>query len=99
MEGLIVFIWCIIFVVWIFGLICAGSYAERLGRSLGGWLVVALLISPIFVAILLYMLGETNEHRKARIIEEERWRRSCDAEVQQENNNTPQKEDIVDILN
>ena len=56
---------------------------------------MALLISPIFVAILLYMLGETNEHRKARIIEEEGWRRSYGTKVQQDNQQP--KEDIVDV--
>ena len=81
-----VFIGVLALFAWLVGIVCAGTYAERLGRS-GVWFLFALLFSPFLAAFLLYMLGETNDHRKARIIEEESWRRSCDAEVQQENNN------------
>lgn len=96
MEGLIVFIWLIVLSVWGSACICAGKYACRLGRNFDGYLILALFMSPILAAFLLFMLGETNEHRKARIMEEERWRRSCDTEIQQDNQQP--KGDIVDIL-
>lgn len=96
MEVLIVFVWIIIIALWFFGIICAGAYADRLGRSIGTFAFLAFLCSPFIVAFILFMLGETDEHRKARIIEEERWRRSCSTETSQSNEG--QKENIVDIL-
>lgn len=96
MIGLSIFIWIIIIVLWFFGIICTGAYADRLGRSIGAFVFLAFICSPFFVAFILFMLGETDEHRKARIIEEEKWRRSCSTETSQ--NNEEQKENIVDIL-
>ncbi len=96
MGVLIVFIWVIVIALWFFGIVCAGAYACRLGRSIGTFAFLAFLCSPFIVAFLLFMLGETDEHRKTRIIEEEKWRRSCGTETSQ--HNEEQKENIVDIL-
>lgn len=98
---LIVFYWLIILTLWIGGVCCSGFYAERLGRSSGGFALLALFFSPILSAFFLFMLGETNEHRKARIIEEEKWRHSCDADTKQEvltQKENAQEENIMDVL-
>lgn len=93
---LIVFYWLIILTLWIGGVGCTAAYADRLGRNGGAFSLLALFFSPIIAAFFLFMLGETNEHRKERIIEEERWRQACNAGIKQEVS-TP-KENIMDTL-
>jgi len=41
---------------WITAAIAAGLYAERLGRSFG-WMVTALVFSPLVALVLLFALG------------------------------------------
>lgn len=48
--------------------------ASRLGRSVIGWVLIALITTPYVGIICLYALGETKAARRARIIEEEEWR-------------------------
>jgi len=48
--------------------------ARSRGRSVQGWVLLSLFISPIFVIFILFALGETNENRIKRIVEEEKLR-------------------------
>lgn len=48
--------------------------ASRYGRSAGAHTFLAVVITPILPIIYLLCAGETDEHRKARIQEEEKWR-------------------------
>ncbi len=48
--------------------------ANQRGRSGFGWLVLSIIITPFLCMLFLYLLGETNDKRKERIIEEEELR-------------------------
>lgn len=72
-----VLFWVMIFIAYILLLSAVYKYAKRLGQERITWVVVSLFCSPIVGLIGLYMEGETDEHRKARIIEEEEWRQEC----------------------
>ena len=50
--------------------------ANSRGRNSCGWIFFSLIISPIIVIIILAVLGETEERRINRIIEEEKLRES-----------------------
>lgn len=69
-----VLFWVIIFIAYILLLSAVYKYAKRLGQERITWVVISLFCSPIIGLIGLYMEGETDEHRKARVIEEENWR-------------------------
>lgn len=69
-----VLFWVMIFIAYILLLSAVYKYAKRLGQERITWVVVSLFCSPIVGLIGLYMEGETDEHRKTRIIEEEKWR-------------------------
>ena len=55
-------------------LVLVARMARKRGRHAFPWVLLALFTSPITPAILLLCLGETEQHRKERIIEEERLR-------------------------
>ncbi len=48
--------------------------ANKRGRSGFGWFLLSLIISPFLCMLFLLALGETEEKRKNRIIEEEELR-------------------------
>lgn len=48
--------------------------ANKRGRSGLGWFIFCLFFSPFLAMLLLAVLGETDEKRKERIIEEEKLR-------------------------
>ena len=50
--------------------------AKDRGRDGCGWVVLSLIISPIVVIIILFALGETDESRIKRIVQEEELRES-----------------------
>lgn len=73
------FVAVILIVLFIF-LLCALAFipahmAEQRGRSYWGWFFFSVLFSCFLGILFVAALGETNEHRKKRIIEEEMWRR------------------------
>lgn len=72
-----VLFWVMIFIAYILLLGAVYKYAKRLGQERITWVVVSLFCSPIVGLIGLYMEGETDEHRRTRIIEEENWRQEC----------------------
>ncbi len=72
-----VLFWVMIFIAYILLLSAVYKYAKRLGQERITWVVVSLFCSPIVGLIGLYMEGETDEHRRTRIIEEENWRQEC----------------------
>lgn len=71
LAGIILFI---ALPVWF--LVLVARMARKRGRHAFPWVLLALFTSPITPAILLLCLGETEKHRKERIIEEERLRLS-----------------------
>lgn len=54
------------------------NLASRYGRSVLLWLLVSIFFTPVLPIIYLLFSGETDSHRRKRIIEEEVWRRSLD---------------------
>lgn len=48
--------------------------ANKRGRSRLGWFVFTLFFSPFLAMLFLALLGETDERRRERIIEEEEFR-------------------------
>lgn len=73
-------IWICIICVYGLCVYAVYKYAKRLGRS-GSWGVLAVLMSPIIASFILCLMGETDAHRKARIIEEEMWRSGKDVDA------------------
>lgn len=73
--GLLAIIWIPIIIAYIFTLSCVSSYATRLGRG-SGFVLLGVFFTPFVAFLCLYMVGETDLHRRARIIEEESWKRS-----------------------
>lgn len=65
-----------------------------MGYSNAGYLILSILGSPIVLLLVIYMQGETDEHRKKRIMEEEAWRRGENVEDVKEE----QDKDITDVL-
>lgn len=55
-------------------LIIPVKMANTRGRSATLWFIFSLIISPFLVMLFLALLGETDEKRKSRIIEEEELR-------------------------
>lgn len=92
-----VLFWVMIFIAYVLLLSAVYKYATRLGQERITWVVISLFCSPVVGLIGLYMEGETNEHRKARVIEEEMWRRSCDS-IGASNPDTTHGSDIMDAL-
>lgn len=68
-------------VVYCFMLNAVMHYADRKGRDKAFWIFVGIIFSPVIAAFLLFLYGESKEHRKERIIEEELWRRSSNGEA------------------
>jgi uncharacterized membrane protein YhaH (DUF805 family) len=64
----------IIIALIIFLLVIIVKMANQRGRSGFGWLVLSIIITPFLCMLFLYLLGETNDKRKERIIEEEELR-------------------------
>ena len=50
------------------------SMANKRGRNQVIWFILAIIF-PIYAMFALFFLGETDEKREERIIEEEQWRR------------------------
>lgn len=79
------------------------NYANRYGRDRTSWVFIAILFTPFIAAFLLFLYGESKEHRKERIIKEELWRRSCNEEVMKikevVENKVSKEKDMSDPLN
>lgn len=83
-----VLFWVMIFIAYVLLLSAVYKYATRLGQERITWVVISLFCSPVVGLIGLYMEGETDEHRKTRIIEEEKWRLCCQSQEQTSPSNT-----------
>lgn len=55
-------------------LIIPVKMANRRGRSAIGWFLFSLIFSPFFAMLFLLLIGETDDKRYERIIEEEELR-------------------------
>ena len=71
MDGLFCILLLPCFIACLIACFLCADGAKKRGRSYGGWLWLAFLCSPFLIAILLIAMGETEEKRKERIIEEE----------------------------
>lgn len=58
--------------IWLYALV--GKAADKRGRSAGGWIIFALIFSPLAAWIVLLCLGDTDAKRHQKIIEEEELR-------------------------
>ena len=74
---LIIFILLIpIFVTLLIACFLCGEAASNRGRGYGGWFFIAFFGSPLLAAVLLIALGDTEEQRTKRIMEDEELRQS-----------------------
>ena len=48
--------------------------AAKRGRNIMLWFVLAIFTSPFLAILMIACIGETDEKRKGRIIQEEEWR-------------------------
>ena len=94
MAGLASLLWIGILFIYVWLIVASNQYAKRMGYSNIGYLFLSILGSPIVLLLVIYMQGETDEHRKRRIIEEEAWRRGENIEVAKEEKD----KDITDVL-
>lgn len=69
-------------VVYCFMLHAVMNYADRKGRDKTFWVFIGIIFSPIIATFLLSLYGESKEHRKERIIEEELWKQNSEIEVE-----------------
>ena len=74
-SGLAFFVILLLIVLYIVLLIFAGQIATQRGRNSGTWIFLALLLSPFIAYLLLFLMGETEEAHRKRIIKEELWRK------------------------
>lgn len=59
----------------IFTLIVVGWMAEQRGRSVAGWVLIALFVcTPVLAMACLFCLGETDKQKVKRIAQEEKIR-------------------------
>ena len=61
----------VIIILIIFLSVIVVKMANKRGRSGFGWFMLSMIISPFLCMLFLYLLGETDDKRKERIIEEE----------------------------
>ena len=87
-------LWIGILIIYVWLIVASNRYAKRMGYSNAGYLILSILGSPIVLLLVIYMQGETDEHRKKRIMEEEAWRRGENVEDVKEE----QDKDITDVL-
>ncbi len=52
------------------------TMANKQGRNVFVWLLLSLFVSPILVILCLALLGDTEERRREKVLEEERLRLS-----------------------
>ena len=70
----------ILFAIYIPLLVLVFRMARRRGRNEALWVAIsAVFISPVIGAIVLLVLGETDERKKEKIIQEEELRQSVRA--------------------
>jgi ABC-type arginine/histidine transport system permease subunit len=73
--AIVVLVGIVLIVSLIFLLIVVGLMADQRGRSVAGWILIALFISTPFIAIIcLFCLGDTDKRRIQRITQEEKVR-------------------------
>jgi len=77
LVGSYVFIMLVLFIVtWVLMLWITVEMARQRGRTQVGWFLVALFLPlPLFPAICLFLLGDTNKRRFERLLEEQRFLR------------------------
>ena len=57
-------------------LIVVVNMATDRGRSMSGWLIFSIFYSPMLGMLFLFCLGETEEHKRNRMLNEERIKKA-----------------------
>lgn len=93
------FIYVIVFLTYIiFVLNGINSYARRLGREGITWVFLGIIFTPIITFFVLYMKGETDTHRKERIIEEETLKQNYKSEAFKNSEIQEKDKDAMNVL-
>lgn len=98
MEALIIFSWILIITAYLFIIAGLCDYAKRLGQGDFAPILMSIFFTPLIAFFYLYLLGETDAHRKARIQEEEKWKRDALEDKTKEDNDSSNK-DVTNVLN
>ena len=64
------FVWIIGFIIYLIFCFVIASGAQNRGRSYGGYFALSFFLSPLIAIIILLVLGETDENKKARIVQQ-----------------------------
>ena len=67
----------LLFVLYLLFCIIPAQMAETRGRSVMGWFLLSILITPFYTTFIIFFLGETDKKRKKRIFQEEEWKILC----------------------
>lgn len=67
----------IVLTIYILFSIVASNMATKRGRNAFAWFLLALFISPFLSYLILFLLGETEEAQRQRIIRDELWRKEA----------------------
>ena len=88
------FFLALIVVIYLLLCIIPVQMAAKRGRNIMLWFVLAIFTSPFLAILMIACIGETDEKRKERIIQEEEWRNmycrksnQVDKNVKQNNEN------------
>lgn len=68
------FFLALIVVIYLLLCIIPVQMAAKRGRNIMLWFVLAIFTSPFLAILMIACIGETDEKRKERIIQEEEWR-------------------------
>lgn len=74
-SGLAVFVILFFIAAFILLALIAAKMASKRGRNSGVWFFLAILISPFLAYLILFLIGETEEAHRQRILQEEAWRK------------------------
>jgi hypothetical protein len=64
------FAWIIAFIVYLILCFVIASGAQKRGRSYGGYFALSFFLSPLLAIIILLVLGETDEVKKEKIVQQ-----------------------------
>jgi hypothetical protein len=76
-------------IIWIILCFVVANGAQKRGRSFGGYFALSLFLSPFIGMIVLFLLGETDETRNERVVEQIRLTEELTKEKQGETRKCP----------
>lgn len=100
-SGILFFfaIYLLIFVVYIAFCMIPVGLAKKHGRSQFGWFFLSFLVSPLLGLIILACLGETEEKRKERVIEDAELRQLIESNYAHQESIPERKNNLSDKIN